>query len=130
VVGRHEVRIIAHGVTGRMGSTQHLLRSITAIADAGAAPLDEGDLIWPEPVLVGHKASEVAALAEPHGLHQWTSALDSCLRGPRLDVHFDAQVASMGEPDVHAVIETGKRTGSRSASSHCILSSVATGASS
>lgn len=34
--------IIMHGIAGRMGYNQHLVRSIVAIRDQGGVPLDNG----------------------------------------------------------------------------------------
>ena len=35
----HRVGIIMNGVTGRMGTNQHLIRSILAIAEEGGIPI-------------------------------------------------------------------------------------------
>ena len=47
------VGIIMNGVTGRMGRNQHLIRSILAIREQGGLPVGDGELVWPEPLLVG-----------------------------------------------------------------------------
>ncbi len=55
---------IMNGVTGRMGTNQHLVRSILAIRAAGrrrARPT--GGAIMPDPILVGRNADKLAALA-------------------------------------------------------------------
>ena len=43
-----------HGVTGRMGMNQHLIRSICAIRAEGGVLLANGDRVLPDPLLVGH----------------------------------------------------------------------------
>jgi hypothetical protein len=43
------LKIIMNGVTGRMGRTQHLARSILAIRQQGGLPLRNGEILWPEP---------------------------------------------------------------------------------
>ena len=48
----HKLGIIMNGVTGRMGTNQHLIRSIVAIRDQGGVLLPNGDVIMPEPILV------------------------------------------------------------------------------
>ena len=50
-----EVRlgIIMNGVTGRMGTNQHLARSIKVIQDQGGVELANGDCVMPDPILVG-----------------------------------------------------------------------------
>ena len=45
--------IIMHGVTGRMGMNQHLIRSILAIRKQGGVILSNGDKVMPEPILIG-----------------------------------------------------------------------------
>ena len=47
--------IIMHGITGRMGYNQHLVRSICAIRDQGGVALANGDRVMPDPVLIGRK---------------------------------------------------------------------------
>ena len=48
--------IIMHGVTGRMGMNQHLIRSIKAIRGQGGVALANGDRVMPDPILVGRIA--------------------------------------------------------------------------
>ena len=44
-----KIGIIMNGVTGRMGTNQHLLRSIKAIIDQGGVKLSDGSVILPDP---------------------------------------------------------------------------------
>jgi hypothetical protein len=60
--------MIMHGVTGRMGLNQHLIRSIVAIRAEGGVPLSNGDRLMPDPILVGRNAARVEALARAHGI--------------------------------------------------------------
>jgi len=46
------IGIIMNGVTGRMGTNQHLVRSILAIHKQGGLTLEDGTTLWPHPVLV------------------------------------------------------------------------------
>ncbi len=46
-----QIGVIMNGVTGRMGTNQHLIRSILAIRSQGGVPTSDGDLIVPEPIL-------------------------------------------------------------------------------
>jgi predicted dehydrogenase len=103
--GRRTIRIAMNGVTGRMGTNQHLVRSILAIRSQGGVPVGPGDHLWPEPVLVGRDERKLDALAEPHELEYTTDlarALADC------DVYFDAQVTSRREASVRAAIEAGR----------------------
>ena len=43
----HRLGIIMHGVTGRMGMNQHLIRSIVAIRNQGGVTLSNGDKVMP-----------------------------------------------------------------------------------
>ncbi|MBA2476126.1 MAG: hypothetical protein H0V40_09270, partial [Actinobacteria bacterium] len=72
---RRTVGVIMNGVTGRMGTNQHLVRSILAIRRSGGIPLPDGTVVWPEPLLVGRSEDKLRALAEQHGLERWTTRL-------------------------------------------------------
>lgn len=96
-----------NGVTGRMGSNQHLARSIAAIRRSGGVPLD-GEVIWPDPVLVGRSEPKLKALADANGIERWSTDLDSCLDDPGNTVYFDAQTTSRRADAVAAAISRGK----------------------
>src|SRR5215831_13887220 len=100
--------IIMNGVTGRMGTNQHLVRSILAIREQGGVPIGEGEVVWPEPVLVGRNERKLRALAEAYGLERWSTDLDACLADRELPVYFDAQVTAARAPALRAAIATGK----------------------
>src|SRR5918997_3695669 len=82
--------IIMHGVTGRMGMNQHLVRSILAIRNDGGVPLANGDRVMPDPILVGRNPEKIEALARRHGVERWTSDLGRALADPKDEVFFDA----------------------------------------
>ncbi|TDU03008.1 putative dehydrogenase [Streptomyces sp. 846.5] len=105
---RRTIGIVMNGVTGRMGYRQHLLRSILAIREQGGLPLDDGTLLWPEPVLVGRSEARLRALAERHGLERWTTSLDEALADPSTEVYFDAQVTPAREKALRTAIAAGK----------------------
>jgi predicted dehydrogenase len=102
------VGVILNGVTGRMGTNQHLLRSIAAIRDQGGIELDGGERIVPEPVLVGRRENRLRELADSTGLSRWTTDLDEVLGDPSFPVYFDAQVTSARADAVRAAIAAGK----------------------
>ena len=81
--------IIMHGVTGRMGMNQHLIRSILEIRKQGGVTLKDGTRLVPDPLLVGRNAAKVEELARQHGVHRWTADLDAALKGPD-QIFFDA----------------------------------------
>lgn len=102
------VGVIMNGVTGRMGSTQHLARSIMAIRAQGGVPTGDGRTIMPEPVLMGRSPDRLEALAAEHGIERWSTSLDELLADPDLTVYFDAQTTDRRAPALLAAIEAGK----------------------
>ena len=105
---RKELGIIMNGVTGRMGANQHLVRSILAIRKQGGVRLSDGELIWPEPLLVGRNERKLRALAQEHGLERWSTDLDASLARPAHQVYFDAQATRERAPALRAAISAGK----------------------
>ena len=91
---RRTVRIAMNGVTGRMGYRQHLVRSLLAIREQGGLDLGDGDVLWPEPVLVGRREHALREIAERHGLAHVSTDLDAVLADDSIDIYFDAQVTS------------------------------------
>jgi len=104
----HTVRILMNGVTGRMGTNQHLIRSILAIREQGGIRLGESETIMPEPVLAGRNGDKLAALAARHGIASWTTDLDGALRDPSIQVYFDALSTSLRPEHVRKAIAAGK----------------------
>jgi predicted dehydrogenase len=100
------IRIAMNGVTGRMGTNQHLVRSILAIRAQGGVVAATGERLWPEPVLVGRDEQKLRALASAHGLDEYTTDVEEALSD--CEVYFDAQVTSRREPAVRAAIEAGR----------------------
>jgi predicted dehydrogenase len=86
----HKIGIIMNGVTGRMGTNQHLLRSIMAVIAQGGVPLGDSDVILPEPILVGRDEAKLVALAARAGVKRFTTRLDEALADPANQVYFDA----------------------------------------
>ncbi|QPP08731.1 Gfo/Idh/MocA family oxidoreductase [Streptomyces bathyalis] len=105
---RRTVRIAMNGVTGRMGYRQHLVRSILAIREQGGIDLGDGSTLWPEPVLVGRRDLALKAIAERHGLDEWSTDLDAVLTDGSIDVYFDSQVTSAREDALRKAIGAGK----------------------
>ena len=71
-------------------------------------PIGNGDVIWPEPLLVGRSEAKLASLAAAHGLERWTTDLDAALADPAYEIYFDAQLTSARPPAVEAAIAAGK----------------------
>ena len=104
----HRVGIIMNGVTGRMGTNQHLIRSILAIAEEGGIPIGDSEVIMPDPYLVGRNPAKLEKLFETTGVEKWTTDLDAALADEDYSVYFDAQVTSRRVDAVEAAIAAGK----------------------
>jgi predicted dehydrogenase len=105
---RVRVGVIMNGVTGRMGTNQHLVRSLLAIREEGGINLGDGRVIWPDPVLVGRDPEKLRALAQGHGLERWSTDLEACLADPEDAVYFDALTTRLRPETVSAAIAAGK----------------------
>jgi predicted dehydrogenase len=102
------VGIVMNGVTGRMGTNQHLVRSICAIRAQGGVPLDDGRVIVPDPILVGRNADKVAALAAANGGLRWTTDLDAALADEQNHIYFDSASTGLRAALVRQAIAAGK----------------------
>jgi predicted dehydrogenase len=100
--------LIMHGVTGRMGMNQHLIRSIVAIRAQGGVTLSNGDRVMPDPILVGRNAEKVEALAKAHCISRWSTELDSVLSGPDDTVFFDAGTTQLRPILLAKALRAGK----------------------
>ncbi len=70
------VRIAMNGVTGRMGTNQHLVRSILAIREQGGVALSTGEKLMPVPILLGRNAEKLEAMARQYGVEHWSTDID------------------------------------------------------
>ena len=100
--------IIMHGVTGRMGMNQHLIRSILAIRDAGGVVLSDGSRVMPDPILVGRNPDKISALAQQYGVTRWATDLDKALLNPDDEIFFDAGTTQMRPELLEKAIAHGK----------------------
>ncbi|MEV6394829.1 Gfo/Idh/MocA family oxidoreductase [Streptomyces sp. NPDC051907] len=105
---RRTVRIAMNGVTGRMGYRQHLVRSLLAIREQGGLDLGDGDVLWPEPVLVGRREPALRAIAERHGIAEFSTDLDAVLADDTVEIYFDAQVTSARVAAIKQAVAAGK----------------------
>jgi len=102
------VGIIMNGVTGRMGTNQHLIRSIAAIREQGGVSLPDGDVLIPNPILVGRNENKLRALAQAHGIERWSTDLNDCLANPEDEIYFDAQATTLRPESIKTAISAGK----------------------
>ena len=100
--------IIMHGVTGRMGYNQHLVRSIAALRAAGGVTLPNGDRAMPDPILVGRNADKIAEIARRHDITRHTTDLGAALANPDDTIFFDSGSTQMRVELLERAIEAGK----------------------
>jgi predicted dehydrogenase len=105
---QHKIGIIMNGVTGRMGTNQHLLRSIAPIIKQGGVKISEEETIMPDPILVGRNSSKLERLCELSGVKRMTTDLDEALADKNNIVYFDAQVTGRRADAVRQAVKTGK----------------------
>jgi predicted dehydrogenase len=102
------IGIIMHGITGRMGLNQHLVRSVLAIRAAGGVVLSDGTRLVPDPILVGRNKGKVAALAKAHGVERVAGSLDEALANKDDQIFFDAGTTQMRPELLKKAIAAGK----------------------
>jgi len=105
---QERIGIIMHGVTGRMGLNQHLVRSVLAIRDQGGVALANGRRLVPDPILVGRNADKLEAIAAAHGVARWTTDLDAALADRDDTVFFDAASTRLRPALLARAIDAGK----------------------
>jgi predicted dehydrogenase len=89
-----EIGIIMNGVTGRMGTNQHLIRSILAIIEQGGVKVGD-DRLMPKPLLTGRNATKLAELSArvstaKSGPLPVSTDISAALKDPQYQIFFDA----------------------------------------
>jgi len=107
-MAEHRIGIIMHGVTGRMGYNQHLVRSILAIRDQGGIGLANGDRLVVDPIIVGRDRDKIEALAKKHNIARWGTDLDAALADPDDTIFFDAGTTLMRAGLLERALAAGK----------------------
>jgi len=100
--------LIMHGVTGRMGMNQHLIRSIVALRKEGGVKLSNGTRVMPDPILIGRDGPKIEALARAHGIERFGTNLDAALANKDDTVFFDAGTTQMRPSLLAKAIRAGK----------------------
>lgn len=100
--------IIMNGVTGRMGTNQHLMRSITEIIKQGGVRLSDDKVIMPEVVLVGRNRDKLKKISDISGINSYTTDLQEVLQDSKYQIYFDAQTTGRREIAVKQAIREGK----------------------
>jgi predicted dehydrogenase len=107
-VATKSIGIIMHGITGRMGYNQHLVRSMLAIRDQGGLALSNGDRLMPDLILVGRNLDKIQAVADKHHIARVTTDLDAALADPHNEIFFDAGSTQMRVALLKKAIAAGK----------------------
>jgi predicted dehydrogenase len=107
-MAEQRIGIIMHGVTGRMGYNQHLVRSILAIRDQGGIALANGDRLVVDPIIVGRDRDKIERLAKKHNIARWGTDLDAALANPDDTVFFDAGTTLMRAGLLEKALAAGK----------------------
>jgi len=104
----HTIGIIMNGVTGRMGTNQHLIRSIDAIIKQGGVQVNDSERIMPDVILVGRNEIKLKALVERTSISKWTTHLESVLKDASYSIYFDAQTTGRRADAVEKAVAAGK----------------------
>ena len=102
------IGVIMHGITGRMGMNQHLIRSILEIRRRGGVALKDGTRLMPDPLLVGRNAAKVEELAKKHGVERWSTDLATALKSKEDEIFFDAASTQLRPRLLKNAIAAGK----------------------
>jgi len=105
---KHKIGIIMNGVTGRMGTNQHYIRSILAIRKQGGIKINDGEVIWPEPVLIGRSEAKLQKLAAMDEGVRYSTDLEAELKNKDNIIYFDAQTTGRRADAVKKAIAAGK----------------------
>lgn len=103
-----KIGIIMNGVTGRMGTNQHLLRSIVKIIQQGGVEVSPGRNVIPDPILVGRNEDKLQALCKRSGVEKFSTDLTECLSRDDMHIYFDAQTTGRRAPAVCLAVDAGK----------------------
>lgn len=112
---RH-IGVIMNGVTGRMGTNQHLIRSITAIIQQGGISVSPDLVLMPKVLLTGRNENKLRNLAETHGVgaigkpYEYTTDVQGALNGKfgQFEVFFDASGTLQRSQFVEMAVAAGK----------------------
>ncbi len=107
-VATQTIGVIINGATGRMGTNQHLMRSIMAIIRQGGVKIGDDKVVVPDPILVGRNPAKLEELATRSGAKRWTTDLDEALADPQNEIYFDTQTTDRRFDAVKKGIAAGK----------------------
>jgi predicted dehydrogenase len=83
-------RVAMDGVTGRLGTNQHLIRSVLAIRSEGGLLLNEWRSARSRTGAARPQSEKLAALSAAHGGLNWSADRAATLADNSIDVYFDS----------------------------------------
>jgi predicted dehydrogenase len=104
----HKIGIIMNGVTGRMGTNQHLIRSLAAIISQGGVKVSDNEIIMPDLALVGRNENKLKKLAQRTQVERWTTNLDEVLKEDQYQIYFDSQTTGRRADAIKKAVAAGK----------------------
>ncbi|MEM9826814.1 MAG: Gfo/Idh/MocA family oxidoreductase [Planctomycetota bacterium] len=108
------LKIAMHGVTGRMGKNQHLIRSVLAIINQGGVTLPDGDVVQLEPVLLGRSEAKLKRLRDNvvkpivDRTLEISTDVDSVIADASVGMVFDASSTQLRASMIRKAIEHNK----------------------
>ena len=102
------IGIILNGVTGRMGTNQHLVRSILSIIEQGGIKVSDDLVLMPDPILTGRNENKLRDLAQKYEVDKYTTDLDQALKDDHNQIFFDASSTLLRAKFVEKAVEAGK----------------------
>jgi len=103
-----KIGIIMNGVTGRMGTNQHLERSIHAIMEQGGIKISDDLTLMPDPILTGRNENKLKALAAKYGIEKYSTDLPDVLADPYYKIFFDSSGTQYRKRFVEMAVKAGK----------------------
>jgi predicted dehydrogenase len=103
-----KIGIIMNGVTGRMGTNQHLMRSLVEIIKQGGVQISPDETIMPNPILVGRNEAKLKKLADMSGVTKYTTDLDTVINSPEYSIYFDGQTTGRRVDAVKKAVAASK----------------------
>ena len=97
-----------NGVTGRMGTNQHLIRSLAAIIAKGGVKIGDDQVIIPDLVMVGRNENKLKYLADRTQVKNWTTDIDSVINQDQYQIYFDAQTTGRRADAIRKAVAAGK----------------------
>ena len=108
------IGIVMNGVTGRMGTNQHLIRSVLAIIKQGGVKVNDNLTLMPQPILTGRSENKLAALAVDVAKREigrellYTTNLQHALDDENNHIFFDASGTLQRAGFVEMAVKAGK----------------------